>query len=289
MSGLTVREIASQPGLWRAVADRARDALPPDGARVAVVGCGTSWFMGQAWAAAREAAGRGETDAFTPSEFPAGRRYDHHVAISRSGTTTEVVRWLEAHDATPRTAITAVPESPVAVAADRAVVLADADETSVVQTRFATTALALLRAAVGDDVGAAADDADRALAEALPIAPADLRHAVFLGHGWTVGLAHEAALKLREAAQAHTESYPVMEYRHGPIAVAGSGSLVWILSSPDPAVAADVRTTGATVRTASLDPMAELVLAQRLAVETAVARGLDPDHPRHLTRSVVLA
>jgi fructoselysine-6-P-deglycase FrlB-like protein len=34
--------------------------------------------------------------------------------------------------------------------------------------------------------------------------------------------------------------------------------------------------------------MAELVLIQRMAVELAEARGLDPDHPRHLTRSVVL-
>jgi fructoselysine-6-P-deglycase FrlB-like protein len=42
------------------------------------------------------------------------------------------------------------------------------------------------------------------------------------------------------------------------------------------------------VREAQLDPLAELVLAQRLAVAIAEAKGLDPDHPRHLTRSVVL-
>jgi glucosamine 6-phosphate synthetase-like amidotransferase/phosphosugar isomerase protein len=34
--------------------------------------------------------------------------------------------------------------------------------------------------------------------------------------------------------------------------------------------------------------MAELVRVQRLAVALALARGLDPDHPRHLARSVVL-
>jgi fructoselysine-6-P-deglycase FrlB-like protein len=34
--------------------------------------------------------------------------------------------------------------------------------------------------------------------------------------------------------------------------------------------------------------MAELVLIQRMAVELAEARGLDPDRPKHLTRSVVL-
>jgi fructoselysine-6-P-deglycase FrlB-like protein len=37
-----------------------------------------------------------------------------------------------------------------------------------------------------------------------------------------------------------------------------------------------------------LDPLAELVRAQRLAVAVAAARSLDPDRPRHLTRSVIL-
>lgn len=289
MPGLTASEITSQPALWRTVAAAHADALPPHGTRVAVVGCGTSWFMAQSWAAARESAGHGETDAFTPTEFPAGRGYDRLVAISRSGTTTEVARLLREHAGTPSTAITAVDGTPVARAATTTIVLADADETSVVQTRFATTTLAMLRASIGDDITRAADDAERALTEPLPVDPAWLAHAVFLGHGWTVGLAHEAALKLREAAQAHTESYPAMEYRHGPIAVAGDASLVWIFASPDPGVAADARATGATVREATLDPMAELVLAQRLAVAVAAARHLDPDHPRHLTRSVVLA
>ena len=68
--------------------------LPRPGERVAVVGCGTSWFMAQAYAAARETPGGGETDAFAASEMPSGRRYDRVVAISRSGTTTEVVRLL---------------------------------------------------------------------------------------------------------------------------------------------------------------------------------------------------
>jgi glucosamine 6-phosphate synthetase-like amidotransferase/phosphosugar isomerase protein len=38
-----------------------------------------------------------------------------------------------------------------------------------------------------------------------------------------------------------------------------------------------------------LDPLAQLVQAQRAAVALAKARGLDPDRPRNLTRSVVLS
>jgi fructoselysine-6-P-deglycase FrlB-like protein len=283
-------EIASQPESWRRAGALAASAagLPEPGERVALVGCGTSWFIGQAYASLREDAGAGETDAFPAAEFPTGRRYDRVVAISRSGTTTEVLRLLPSVGA-PVTAITAVPGSPLVSAASEAILVDFADERSVVQTRFATSVLALLRAHVGQDLEPAVADAERAVADPLPHDPTGFDHVAVLGHRWTVGLAHEGALKLREAAGAHTESHPAMEYRHGPVSVAGPGSLVWILGSPDPAVADDVRTTGASVRTAELDPMAELVLIQRHAVGLALARGLDPDRPRHLSRSVVLA
>ncbi len=286
----TEREIASQPSCWARAATITSASLPAPGERVIAAGCGTSLFMAQAYAALRESRGLGETDAVAASEYPAGRTYDRAVLISRSGTTTETARLAEdLRGRTPTAALCAATEAPVPDAADELVSLAFADERSVVQTRFATTALALLRAHLGEDLGAAVADAERALTTPLPVDVDGLDHFVFLGHGWTNGLANEAALKLLEAAQAHTESYPAMEYRHGPISLAGPHSLVWLLGTPDPTVAADVRAAGATVREAELDPMAELILIQRVAVALAAARGLDPDHPRNLTRSVVLS
>jgi fructoselysine-6-P-deglycase FrlB-like protein len=79
-----------------------------------------------------------------------------------------------------------------------------------------------------------------------------------------------------------------MEYRHGPISVAGPRTLVWAIGPVDPGVLADAADTGATIVDGRSDPMAELVLVQRMAVELAEAQGLDPDRPKHLTRSVVL-
>jgi len=287
----TDREIASQPESWRraaATAPEVAGVLPRPAERVAATGCGTSLFIAQAYAGLREAAGAGETDAVAASEFPERRTYDRVVAISRSGTTTEVARLIGALEA-PVTAIGAVPGTPVIAGATDAIVLDWADERSVVQTRFATTALALLRASLGDGLAAAIADGERAVQLELPVDPAAFDHWVFLGHGWTNGIANEAALKLREAAQTHTESYPAMEYRHGPVSLAGPTTLVWILGSPDPSVADDIRSTGATVRVAELDPMAELIVIQRAAVALAARKGLDPDNPRHLTRSVVLS
>ncbi|MFF9038672.1 SIS domain-containing protein [Streptomyces sp. NPDC014892] len=285
-------ELNSQPECWARVAAALPEhagVLPTPGERVALVGCGTSYFMAQAAAGLRERAGQGETDAFAASEFPYGRAYDRVVALTRSGTTTEVLDLLGAlRGRTRTTAITADPATPVMTAADDLVVLDFADEKSVVQTRFATTALTLLRAHLGLHTEAVVTDARAALEAPLPEGLVGSAQFTFLGRGWTVGLAHEAALKMREAALAWSEAYPAMEYRHGPISVTTRDTATWMLGEAPEGLAEQVRATGATWVDGGLDPLAELVRAQRLAVAVAAARGLDPDSPRHLTRSVIL-
>jgi fructoselysine-6-P-deglycase FrlB-like protein len=283
-------EIRSQPDLWRRVSSGpVPDDLAARGARMLVIGCGTSAFMAMSFAALRERAGFGETDWAYGSEVPAGRRYDAVLAISRSGTTTEIVDAMTALRADTKLLLTAVPDSPLASLVDREVALDYADETSIVQTRFPTTALMLLRTSLGEDPAAALADVAKAVDGVLPADPTEHDHFVYLGTGWTVGLAYEAALKMRESAQAWAEAYPAMDYRHGPIAVAGPKSLVWILGTPPAGLVGQVEATGARVVTDDLDPLAQLVQVQRLAVAAAHARGLDPDSPRGLTRSVVLA
>lgn len=285
-------ELNSQPECWTRAAEEAAGhagVLPGAGERVAIVGCGTSYFMAQAAAVLRESSGQGVTDAYPASEFPHGRPYDRVVALTRSGTTTEVLDLLGRLRGSVRTvAVTADPATPVATAADDLVVLDFADELSVVQTRFATTALTLLRAHLGLHTDAAVADARTALSRPLPEGLAGCTEFTFLGRGWTVGLAAEAALKMREAARAWAEAYPAMEYRHGPISVTTYGTATWMLGDAPEGLARQVRDTGATWVSGGLDPLAELVRAQRLAVTVAAARGLDPDRPRHLTRSVVL-
>ncbi|MFC8988461.1 SIS domain-containing protein [Streptomyces sp. NPDC057115] len=263
-------------------------ALPRRGERVAVVGCGTSWFMAQSYAVLRESGGHGETDAYAASEFPYGRPYDRVLAITRSGTTTEVLGLLHRVRGTMATGAVAV--------------LDFADEESVVQTRFATANLALLRAHLESEgalpagvrpLDDAIRDAERALTEPLGAAVSGAEQFTFLGSGWTCGLALEAALKMREAAGAWTEAYPAMEYRHGPISITGPGRIAWVFGELPEGLADDIDRVGGTLVADSatptgLDPLADLVRAQRLAVACAEARGYDPDRPRNLTRSVVL-
>ncbi|HEX6853752.1 MAG TPA: SIS domain-containing protein [Streptosporangiaceae bacterium] len=295
-AGRTEAEVASQPGCWRRAARLASQVdgqvarqLPARGERVAVAGCGTSWFMAQSYAAAREQASHGETDAFAASEMPRGRKYDRVMVLSRSGTTTEILQLLgDLGGTVPTVAVTAVAGSPVAAAADEAIVLDFADEESVVQTRFATTELALLLTGLGHDVAQAAQDAEGVLAAPLPEDLLAARQFTFLGTGWTYGLASEAALKLREAAGMWTEAYPAMEYRHGPMAVTGPGSVVWLLGAAPDGIAGAITAAGGLAWGSQLDPLAELVRVQRVAAALGRARGLDPDRPRNLARSVIL-
>jgi len=284
-------ELISQPETWAAAADL-RDAqavLPASGARVAVVGCGTSWFMAQSYAALRETAGQGETDAFAASESFVDRGYDAVVALTRSGTTTEVLELVDRiKGRVPTIGVIGDPESPLVSLVDEAVLLPFADEQSVVQTRFATTALALFRASLGEDLSGAIADAAAVLEADVDDELRDAEQYTFLGRGWTVGLAHEAALKMRESSQSWTESYPSMEYRHGPLAIAAPGRVTWQFGEAPAGLAAQVEATGARFVQHPIDPLADLVRLHRVALDRAVARGLDPDQPRNLTRSVIL-
>jgi fructoselysine-6-P-deglycase FrlB-like protein len=296
-------EIASQPDTWRraaaVAAGPAGALLPRKGERVAIVGCGTSLYMAQAYAVLREQAGLGDTDAFAASEFPFGRAYDRVVALTRSGTTTEVLELLRRlKGVIPTVAVIADPDTPAPALADETIVLDFADERSVVQTRFATTALTLFRAHVAAQAGTAFDlekivaDAARCVVEPLPDGILDRTQFAFLGRGWTVGLANEAGLKMTEASLTWTQSYPAMEYRHGPISIASPGTVTWMLGEAPHGLAEQVRATGGQWLDAGADgrdPVAELIRVQRLAVALGGRKGLEVDNPRNLTRSVVLS
>lgn len=285
------RELRTQPDTWRRAIDLAAEAeaLPARGERVAVIGCGTSWFMADAYAVARERAGHGPTDAYAASEARLDRDYDRVVAITRSGTTSEVLEAIAGLEGRIRTlGIVGDTDSPFVDSVDELIALPFADEESVVQTRFATTALMLLRASLGEPLEQVVADAQRAIELELPEPAVAAEQITFLGTGFSVGLAHEAALKNREASQSWTEAYPAMDYRHGPISIARPGRATWMLGEPPAGLADQVRALGAAWVHTGLDPLAELVLAQRVALERARRAGLDADAPRGLSRSVVL-
>lgn len=283
-----VEEIDSQPECWRRALEIDSTDLPEPGERVAVIGCGSSLYMAQAYAALRESAGLGETDAFSPSEFPVSRAYDLVIAITRSGTTAEA---FEAVDQARRQqmhtlVITADPTSPVCATADGVVSLAFADERSAVQTRFATTGLAMLRGHLGLAPHDLPEQAARALAAELPQGVDGHSQFTFLGSGWTNGVAGEAALTVLELSGCWAESYPAREYRRGPITAYGRDSLVWFFGEPPVGLPAELARIGALTSVTDLDPLADLVRVQRLALHLAAVNNHDPNRHHNLSRSL---
>jgi fructoselysine-6-P-deglycase FrlB-like protein len=284
-------EIFSQPESWvTAIARAKRAPLPAPGERVAVIGCGSSLNVARAYARRREDAGHGVTDAYPASELTGTRTYDHMVFISRTGTTSEVLAALrEAPAGVVTTSITAEPDAPLAVETDNVVLLDFANERSVVSSQFITTAIVIARAHLGEDLAALPEQAAAELSRRLPEGLAGRREFTFLGAGWAAFVADEAALKLREASQSWAESYPALEFRHGPISVSDPQTVVWGIGDIPDSLVEDSARTGATVIAAGGDPLIALIGAQRLAVELAARKGINPDHPRSLSRSVILA
>lgn len=297
-SPLTRAEIASQPDCWRQALELARagvPGLPAPGERVLVLGCGTSYYVGVAYASLREAAGHGVSDALVASELPGTLRpYDRVVAISRSGTSSELLdavrRVIAEQPGTPVTALLGEQGTPLAELATTVVDLSFADERSLVQTRFPTTQLVMLRAALGAPADAALDALPTSVAAALeaPLPATGIRQLVVLGSGWGAPVAQEAALKVRESAGAWVEAYPVGEYRHGPLATSGPGTLVWGLDHLPEDLVEAIESTGGMVEHGCGEPLVELVRLQRYAVELAAENGRDADNPQFLARSVVL-
>jgi glucosamine--fructose-6-phosphate aminotransferase (isomerizing) len=300
-NGSSVRtraEIASQPWVWQQALDLAAtepEGLPRSGERVLVLGCGTSYYVAAAYAWLREAAEHGVTDALIASELPPVlRHYDRVVAISRSGTSSELldaVRRLQSEQPGIRVvALLGEQRTPLAGLADDIVDLSFVDEQSVVQTRFPTTQLVMLRAALAGPGASSLAWLPAAAQAALdgPLPATGIRQLVVLGHGWGTAIAQEAALKVRESAGAWVESYAVGEYRHGPVATSGPGTLVWGLDRLPDDMVDSVIATGGTVEHGCGEPLVELVRLHRYAVELAAENGRDADAPWYLSRSVVL-
>jgi len=157
------------------------------------------------------------------------------LAISQSGRSPDLIATVEAakRGGARTVALVNVPESPLAAVADLALPLHAAPETSVAATKSFIASLAALTALVADW------GEDDALAQTLAEAPtllarawdmdwsplvarlADARGLYVIGRGLGLGIAQEAALKLKETCGLHAEAFSAAELRHGPMALVG--------------------------------------------------------------------
>jgi glutamine---fructose-6-phosphate transaminase (isomerizing) len=146
----------------------------------------------------------------------------------------------------------------------------------------------------------------------LAAAHADRQRAVVLGRGYSYPSAREWALKLQEMALVAAMSYSAADFEHGPLALAEPGLPVLAVAPSGPELDAQIdlltrlkQDHGARLLVVSdasaardideglalpagippwLAPIVEIVPAQLYAYHLTVARGLNPDHPRSISK-----
>jgi glucosamine--fructose-6-phosphate aminotransferase (isomerizing) len=150
------------------------------------------------------------------------------------------------------------------------------------------------------------------LAAELASSPGALDRCVIVGRGFEYATAREWALKLKELGQVFADPYSSADFRHGPIALVQPGIPVLVLAPQgaaaagqlellqdlrdrgvDTVVVSDLETTRALGRWSIpipagvpewLRPVVSIVPAQLFAYHLTLARGLDPDEPRYLSK-----
>ena len=274
MSGqLTRRAIASEPDWLREVPERVGDARLPHGARALFTGCGTSFHAALACGPAAQAL-----------EVVLGNAPEAEVlvAISHEGETTST---LEAVQAFPGETwlVTGADESPIARAVDHVVVATPDVEVSYCHTVSYSCAVAAGRALLGEDVAWLAGAVERELAdEPLDVSAHERFAVVGAGRDWATVL--EAALKLREGVHVAVETHQTEQLLHGHLAAVDPSVRVFVLEGEGRAAerGLDVmRALGEIGCDAEFlptsDPVVDIVRFQRLTVDLAEARGVDPD------------
>jgi len=349
MESATLHEILSQPEIWKKTlhrAEREHWQLPPaEHAKSSLlfVGCGTSFYLAQSAAASfvrisgcpGRAIPSSEVFLFAPTAIAPSEKL-LAVAISRSGTTSETVwaaAFLRKQLRLPVVALTCYADSALARESNWQMIIPDAQEKSVVMTRSFTAQLLVLLLASAPQGGASTNGlipqlatlparGEKLLTEAVPLVQSlanntALDHFVFLGQGIFYGAANEAMLKMKEMSLSYSEAYHTLEYRHGPMSIAGKRTLITLFMTDagyeqEVRVLAEMKKLGAHLLVFSgkdteqvhayadhvfslgedLPEEGRLLLAvpliQLLGYYRALGKGLNPDAPQHLSQVVTL-
>ncbi|MFT4235326.1 MAG: SIS domain-containing protein [Microbacterium sp.] len=144
-------------------------------------------------------------------------------------------------------------------------------------------------AAVAADVIAGGEAA--ALTDAL----GDAERVLVVGRGYSMATAREGALKLMETSAVAASGWSAADATHGPLGQVVPGTVVVALRSGGESVssfaaAAESRggrvvtTAAVTVTDDALVPPVEIVPLQQAALEVALRRDHDPDHPAGLAK-----
>jgi glucosamine--fructose-6-phosphate aminotransferase (isomerizing) len=257
-----------------------------------------------------------QTEPVIPSDWAV-------VGISQSGASPDLraVLGADSHRLNDRIAITNDGSSPLAAVASVVVALGAGEEYAVAATKTYTAQLAaamkLSEAWSGEVVGisglATAMEHildDEASIQKAAERVADMASCAILGRGLNMATAYEWALKITETSYVSAHPFSSADFRHGPIAMAGSATPVLAVIDNDAFASTTMTLVEAlraergtpTVLISSmaeakadvviripelrrpLTPLVAAVAVQLFSYHLAIARGLDPDSPKGLTK-----
>ena len=116
-------------------------------------------------------------------------------------------------------------------------------------------------------------------------------NALILGSGEYYPIALEAALKLKEVAYIHAEAMPADEIKHGPIALIDDKTISIVIGDTNDKIENNVKqieSRGGKVLRLNSGLWETLVELQHLSCDVALLRGLNPDKPRNLAKTVTV-
>ena len=244
------------------------------------------------------------------------------IAISQSGQSPDVIEPIRYFRKGGATTVALVNDaaSPLAESAEWCLPLHAGAELSVAATKSYIASLtagaqlaghwendANFLAALADLPAALQTATDLDWSEAIDVlTPANNIMVVGRGIGYPVAL--EAALKLKETSVIQAEAFSGAEIKHGPMALIDNGYPLMIFATRGPSqaglihLAEEMRGRGARVLLAApadvaernltipvagtpdLDPIVAIQAFYMMAAKLSLARGLNPDKPRHLSK-----
>ncbi len=272
------------------------------------VGCGSSYNIGLIMKSILNNLDF-QAEAVTSGEFlvkeqlfeKVSQKYNVAILISRTGTTTETVEVANILKSKIKTiGITCEKYSPLTSICDEKYEFDFAHEESIVMTSsFSVILRFLLNGIYGTENNTIRhskflETYDKLITDEIINSK---EHFVFLGYDEKYFVAKESALKIEEMALANTEFYETLEYRHGPIALLTDKTHVTIFSDGskyEKDLFEELKRKGASVHI--LEPMTEKpaleiqflsLYAQILGFKKALAKGINPDKPKGLAKSVI--
>jgi|SRR5579863_285749 len=321
------REIYEQPDVWRRIAESDKAAVLAGEIRdrdLVLVGTGSSLFAAQLGALALRRRGINAHALAATESVLDNVAYQHAavIALSRSGESEDLIRALDIVQPKKLIAVTNAPESRLAQRADVLIDVGAGAETAIPASKSMTATAAILLWAAGivagktnrsehslidaaEDVRAwlEGDGVEAVRQAALRIARR--RSVIIAATGYGLPVAHEFALKLKEASYIHAEGFSAGELQHGSAAMLDAGcAIIGIADDSSRHIVhqplaeaeeaeclryvvggrvADVPLLGPVIGEA-FNTLAWLVAGQAIALYVGRARYVESDAPRGLVR-----